>query len=72
MDNDNVFVTNEEDIPDGKYVYMSIEEVNQPDWNLRDKSHIATTDFHRKNIPLFEQWYPQWEFVEDDDHSIEE
>lgn len=29
MDNDNVFVTNAEDIPDGKYVYMLIVKVHQ-------------------------------------------
>jgi hypothetical protein len=37
MDNDNVFVTNAEDIPDGKYVYMLIVKVHPIDKNLLNK-----------------------------------
>ncbi len=41
MDNDNVFVTIEEDILDGKYVYMLIVKVYQINENLLNKSNIV-------------------------------
>ncbi len=55
MDNDNVFVTNEANIPDGKYVYMLIVKVYLFDKNLLNKSNIVQINSHLNYIQLFEQ-----------------